>query len=295
VIDDRRKGVAGLGYTGSPDATKILTRTLFDGREDIRRESAVGLGALGDPAGVKPLQAALNRRPDREMTYRLLRSLGQINSFDAANALMFKASDPDSEVKRLVLLGLTNIGDKRTVNILEVFTRDKDVGLRFKATLLLLQLDKAKGQRYVESAFQRPPEDYWSQVVALDRVLREELIIYMLKSPSEVLRTDALYGLDYMGEPGMDLLRKATAEGFPADVRASAVATLLRHSSDKDLAYFQRMSQSGTDTEKMSAIVWLTRKARPDVAGFFRTLMNGSKDHTARRMAALYALLRSGG
>ena len=98
-----------------------------------------------------------------------------------------------------------------------------------------------------------------------------------------------------MGEPGMDMLRKATADGFPEDVQTEAVATLLRHSSDKDVAYFKRMSQDGSDTAKMSAIVWLTRKASSEHTGFFRTLMNGSKDHPARRMAALYALLRSEG
>ncbi len=293
VLDERRKGVAGLGYTGSPKAAEILAGTLFDGHEDIRNASAVGLGVLGEGSGVKHLQQALNRNPEKEMKYRLLISLGQIKTNDAASALMFKAGDPDPEVKRLVLKGLTHIGDKRTANILEVFTRDKDVELRFKATLLLLQLDKGKGERYIQSAFQRPPEDYFDQIRALPQALRDELIFYMLKSPTAQHRTDALDGLSLMGEKGIDILRKCTGEGFPADVREDAVGTLLRHSSDKDIAYFQRMAQDGSDTEKILAIGWLTRKANPKLSGFFRTLMNGSKKDPSRRLAALYALLRS--
>lgn len=293
VLDERRKGVAGLGYTKSAKAAEILTGTLFDGHEDIRIASAVGLGVLGEGGGVKHLKQALDRKPDKEMTYRLLRSLGQIKTPDAASALMFKAGDPDPEVKRLVLAGLTNIGDKRTANILEVFTRDKDTELRFKATLLLLQLDKAKGERYITSAFQRPPEDYFDQIRALPLPLRDELIFYLLKSDSSQHRSDALDGLSLMGEKGIDILRRCTVDSFPADVREAAVATLLRHSSDKDVAFFQRMSQDGSDTDKILAIGWLTRKASPSLSGFFRTLMNGSKGQGARRMAALYALLRS--
>lgn len=293
ILDERRKGVAGLGYTGSPKAAEILAGTLFDGHEDIRVASAVGLGVLGEGSGVKHLVKALNRKPGKDMTYRLLASLGQIKTGDAASALMFKASDPDPEVKRLVLAGLTHIGDKRTANILEVFTRDKDINLRFRSTLLLLQLDKAKGQRYIPAAFQRPPEDYFDQIAELPQALRDELIFYMLKSSVAQHRTDALDGLSLMGEKGIDILRKCTGEDFPKDVREDAISTLLRHSSDKDVAFFKRMSQDGSDTDKILAIGWLTRKANPSLSGFFRTLMNGSKKAPARRAAALYALLRA--
>jgi hypothetical protein len=64
---------------------------------------------------------------------------------------------------------------------------------------------------------------------------------------------------------------------------------------DKDTDLFKGLAQSGTDEQKMQALVWLHRKSSPALAGFFRTFMNGSKDSAPRRLAALYGLLRSEG
>lgn len=295
LIEERRRGVYGLGYTDNPAAVNILARTINDGNADLRLYSARGLGLLNKPAAVTVLQKTLQRvgSGDKELTYAILEALARTDDPAAAKVLMFKASDPDPRVKQAVLDGLARSGDKQVVSVLEVLANDNDAAVRWSATLLMIKLDEPTGMARLERALQRPPEDFLDQILAQTPSLRDKLLIYLLKNKEQRLRAAGLDGLLLLGAQGLDLRRQTLAESFPADVRQSAVEVSLGLSSDKDLALFQRMAQAGSEDEKGRAIEWLHRKANPALAGFFRTMKNGAKDNPALQMAALYGLLRA--
>ncbi len=293
LIEERRKGVYGLGYTGQQEAVVILGRTINDGNKDLRIYSAQGLGLLGKPAAITILQKTMQRVREKDVLYPTLKSLAMIKDPNAARVLMFKANDPDPKIKMIALEGLANSGNESVLSVLEVLVNDNDASIRWDATMLMFKLKEASGQARLGRVLANPPEDYVDRVLAMDAPMRNKILMEMLKHKETKPRTDALDALTLMGLEGLPLVRKMNAEGFPKDVREDAVRRLLALSSNKDINLFKRMSQTGVQDDKMRAVDWLHRKSSASTAGFFRTLMNGAKDDPALRMAALYGLLRS--
>jgi len=292
-IQERRDAIVGLAWTRSPVAVQILTRTIYDGDPEVARLSVEGFGVIADPTTVKTLQTALNKSRDTETQHALVRALGRIKSDEAANVLMFKVRDRDLEVKRLALEGLAYIRSKTTLSVLDILIKDTDPGIRLQSTLLLLELDKAKGMALLGKALERPPEDYLDQVMLLPTPLRDEVLLFMLKSTTPKLREDAWNGLILLGRDGLGLVRIVAAEEYPKDVRAQAIDVLSLRTDPTDVNLFKRLAQAGSDDEKLLAMRWLLRRAAPDMSGFFRTLMNGFKADLPKRTVALYGLLKS--
>lgn len=293
LIEERRRGVYGLGYTNNPAAVGILGRTLNDGNRDLRLFSARGLGLLNKPQAVTILQKSLPRTSDQEQVYLMLEALSVTDDPNAAKVLMFKVSDPDPKVKRLALDGLRRSGDKQVLSVLEVLANDNDAQVRWDASLLILKLDPDTGMARLERALQRPPEGFMDQVMELPTELRDKVLVYMLKHKEERHRLAAMDALTLMGAEGLALRRQSAGEAFPEDVRKAAVETLLGMTSAADMNFFKRMAQVGGEDDKMRAMQWLHRQSSASMAGFFRTMMNGAKDQPALKMAALYGLLRS--
>ena len=131
------------------------------------------------------------------------------------------------------------------------------------------------------------------QVSDLSKGIRQQVFLTMLNYKRAEVRTDAIDGLVIIGEGGLQVFRMATKDTFPKDVRDAAILELSRHSSSADTGLFKRLAQAGSDDEKMLSMKWLIRNSDKSMAGFFRTLMNGSKGAAVRHMSAVYAVLKS--
>lgn len=295
LIEERRKGVYGLGYTSNPAAVTILARTINDGNADLRLYSARGLGQLNQASGVEVLQKTLQRTSDKPFQRELVGALARIEHPSATKALIFKASDGDTETRKLVMDGLERAASKDSISVLEILANDNDADIRWRATLLIVRLDEGNGLARLERALQRPPEGYTDQILALPREPRRKVLALMLNAKEEKLRSDAFDAILLDGADGLELTRLLTSDKQPAHIRTWAIERLLGMLDDKDTDLFKSLAQTGNDEQKMQALVWLHRKSSPALGGFFRTFMNGSKDSAPRRLAALYGLLRSEG
>lgn len=293
-IEERRDAIVGLAWTRTPVATQILSRTINDGDAEVRRLSIEGMALLADPTSVKTLQDALNKARDPEVQRGLLFAISQINSDEAASALMFKVRDRDPAVKQIALDGLARIRAKNTLSVLDVLVGDTDPQIRFKATLLLLELDRDKGIKALSRALQRPPEGYVDLVGALPKALRDEVYLLMLQHEAANIRTDGWDAVLLLDLEGLPLVRRiaATAD-FNPEVRQKAINLLAIRNDAQDLDLFKNLSQTGSDDQKLQAMRWLLRRANPELAGFFRTLMNGFKGDRPKRAVALYGILKS--
>ncbi len=295
-IIDRRLAVAGLGATRSPEAAKVLERTLFDGHREVRLLSARGLGSLGFDSSVALLDKAFRgANEDKELKYLIVEAFGHIKSASSAQKLSFLIRDRDPKIKDLALDGIARINDKQAIESLRaVVSLEPDPAMKLKAALIILDVDPKEALTQFGAILHRPPEGYMDLITALPSSKRDQVLSLMLNFEKQNVRQDAIDALLVLGDAGLPLLRKAAAgNGFPPDVRTAAIEDLARHSDDADVNLFKSLSQSGSDDEKMLAINWLTRKADSSLSGFFRTLMNGSKDNASRQMAAIYALLKA--
>lgn len=295
VVDERRLGIIGLSHTRSPKAAAILERTAFDGYRDVQILSIEGLGLLGFESSVDVLYKAFNNaRSDKEVRTAAVTAMGLIKSPKAAQKLSFWIRDRDPQIKLLAVKGLANIGDKSAISMLStVIDNERDEALRFDAFMIVLKADADAALKRLSLVIQRPPEDYIDRFSELPSAQREVIFTTLLKSDKDKVRQDALDGLTLMGESGLSLLRKATTDAFPKDVRDSAIDDLSRHNDPVDTNLFKRLAQAGTDDEKMMAIGWLIRGANADLAGFCRTLMNGAKTAPVRQMVVIYALFKA--
>ena len=292
-IGERRNAIVGLSWTDSKVAVQILTRTLYDGDDEVGLLSVVGLGVLADPSTVKDLQGAFNKARDKERKREIVRSIGQIKSDDAANALVFLVRDRDTEVKKLAIDGLANIRSKKSSSVLDILIRDTNPAIRFKATLLQLQLDKKAGFAILGKALERPPSDYMEQIDSLPSELRDEVLLSLLKNESAKLRSDAWDAVLLLDREGLTLVRIAAAETYPKDIKDQAIDLLSARNDAVDTGLFKLLAQTGNADQKLLAMRWLIRRAGGDLAGFFRTLMNGFKADRPMRAVALYGLLKS--
>ena len=295
LITERRMGAAGLSYTKSAQAARVLERAIFDGHREMRLISARGLGLLGFASSVSILDKAMRGAPnDNELKYLIVQSYGLIKASEAAQKLTYLIRDRDPRLKGLAIDGLASIGDKQAIASLRtVVSLEPDPVLKFKAVLIILKADQDSGLAQFDAVLQRPPEDYIDQISALPKEVRAEVFVKLLKFSKEKVRTDALDGLTYLGEAGLPILRKATGSDFPKEVRDAAILELSRHSSDADQTLFKNLSTAGSPDEQMLALRWLIRTSDSSMAGFFRTLMNGSKGAPARHMATIYAFLKA--
>lgn len=292
-IEDRIHAVEGLAFTKSAAAVSIFTRTAFDGHEEVRMTSLEGLGQLGMSNGVETLNRALNQYPKKDYQRIILTSLGQIKHPDAARALMFKTTIGDPELKSIVFDGLANLKDAKTVPVIENLARDRDEQIRWRATMLLFRIDPAKGFEQLDFALQRPPDTYVEDVLALPTKTRDAVLTKMLAHKKESIRQDTMLGLDDLGSDALPHYRRIILDkaNQPKDVYTSSLEELLRHQDPQDVNLFKRLTQTGTDDEKMLALGWLTRGADASRAPFFRTVINGAKTNLTLRLAAINALL----
>ncbi len=293
LIKERQLGVAGLGYTKDKKALDVLKRTVFDGNQSIRTASITGLGVIAHADSVKVLADALKKSKDVAIRRSVVSSLADVGDASAAKELLFLTRDRDRQIKLDALRGIAKAGDKANAGIVEVLVRDKDKELSWKATMALLRIDKARVDRQLDRALQRPPENYMDTVTELPKELRDQLLVKLLNHTDKRRREEALDTVIYMGFEGQEILRRATRKSFPADVRERAIDELSRVGSPKDVALFKRMAQTGSREEKIFAISWLAARSDKDTALFFETLMNGAKADPGVRLLAMYGWLRA--
>lgn len=292
-ISDRRLGVQGLAASRSREAMDVFLRTLYDGNTEIRLLSIAGLGEIGHDSGVKPLRIALNKTRDKSVKYAIIKALGHIKSAASGKVLMFLVRDNDPKIKALALTSLAAVGDKSTRSVVEVLVDDRNADISWQATLLLLRLDAKAGKAKLARALQRPPTNYIDTLMELPDALRDDVLLTLLAVKNKKVRADALDALMAMGDSGSALVRKVAASKGPFDVRDACTKELLRHTSRKDVGLFKRLAQTGSEEDKMAALLWLARRADPKLTGFFRTQANGAKKSPARKFLAIYGLLKS--
>ncbi|MEO1273549.1 MAG: HEAT repeat domain-containing protein, partial [Myxococcota bacterium] len=302
--EERKLAVTGLPYTRSKTALDVvLKRTAFDGNTEVRRITVEGLGFMGLPEAVPILKDVLLKFGDKQFQYAAIASLGRIKSPKAAEQLKYKAFTPDLKMKQLVFEGLERLKQPNTVDIIERLTTDTNSELRWRATLLLIQLNTTKGMAKLDYALQRPPQDYIISVVDLPQESRDAVLDHMLRHKTQSVREEALSGVSMIGFEGVKLMRAIAykdatvtnpkSRTYASDLFEAAFTELLRQNSDQDLGFFMRIAQTGSEDRKIQALSWLTRRASKEMVPRFRTLMKGSKSNKAMYLAAINGLLRS--
>ena len=303
-IEERKLAVTGLPHTRSKTAFDVvLKRTAFDGNHEVRLITIEGLGYMGLEEAVPTLKDVLLKFGDKQFQYAAIASLGRIKSPKAAEQLKYKALTPDLKMKKLVFDGLERLKQPNTVDIIDRLTTDNDAELRWRATLLLIQLNQAKGMTRLDYALQRPPQDYIYSVVDLPEAARSAVLSHMLRHEKELVRNEALSGVSLIGYEGVKFMREIAYKDalvtedakrtYAPELFEAAFSELLRRDSDEDLNFFMRIAQTGSEDRKIQALAWLTRRASEAMVPRFRTLMKGSKSNKAMHLAAINGLLRS--
>jgi HEAT repeat protein len=107
---------------------------------DVRLGVAWTLGKIGDPQGV-PTLARFLRDADAALRASAAGALAKIAHSSARDVLFAAAGDPDGRVRAAVVNALARVGgdESRTIQALEVRTRDPDPFVRNRALIALAQ------------------------------------------------------------------------------------------------------------------------------------------------------------
>ncbi len=249
-FDDRIIGIRAMGFTGSDTAATVLSRTLFEGRKDVRLASVRGLGKLANPKTLPALEKSLRGEADPEVKLEVIKALGSFKLKNAIRPLRFLVTNRDRNIRLAVLDSIRRIGLEDGASALDVLLRDRDREVQWNAFLTALQIKPDMGLKQLAKMMRNPSENYLQELNALEGKAHKQVFTYLLTKSSGSSQSDAIRWA--MKEGGWDktiaplLLVNGTSVG---DQRAlmlyfvnkgdkggmAATETIMRKSTDKNM------------------------------------------------------------
>ncbi len=132
----RSRATFALGRLGDKRAVEPLIKVFKDEKWDLQCDAADSLGLLKDKRAVEPLLIALKSDKDRIVRDYAAVALGRIGDKRAFKPLI-DAFNKGEGNRKMIIYGLGELGDKRTLPLLTKALKDKDSRVRRSAASAL--------------------------------------------------------------------------------------------------------------------------------------------------------------
>jgi HEAT repeat protein len=290
-----------LQQTGKKESARPLRKFL---RDRMLCEPATRvLLAIGGREAENVLFNALKDVPDKNLT-ALVKALGEMRSKKAVKKIIEMADSPDSDLRRVTLFALANIGDPDSEETLDTVSVSAPSYERSMApTLYLLYARRlAESGNKAESAEicrrlienYKTPQEIHVSCAALS-ILADALgegafedVLLSLDSPSRELRARALDLAEKI--PGQEATMKwiEKMEELPAEAQAQIISMLGSRGDKAALPILRRKMKSHRMEVKLAAISAAAKLGGTDVLSDLLALLpDGQKDEVAAVKQAL--------
>ncbi len=190
--DGRIYAAKVLGYTRSRAAAAELAKGLFEGSPQMRRLSARGLAVAAVPDSLPALKKALQRERDDEVLTSAVEAVGKIKSAESMQALRLLVTRASKDLKPTLIAALVRQEDAGAVATLKLLKRDLDEGIRWSASLAILELDEKEGRAALAGFTKGAPAGFIADVVALPPKARASALDVLLTKSSPSTRSAVL-------------------------------------------------------------------------------------------------------
>lgn len=190
---DRILAIDSLGYTGSEKATAVLSRTLFEGRTDVRIAASKGLVHLGREDALPALERALKGEADPTVKLAVIEAFGAIKTAKSLQALRFLVTNSDVKVKEQTLRSIRSIGLAEGASTLDVLLRDRNTAIQWLAFLTAMELKPELAMKNIQTALRNPPETYIDDIRSLrGENAQKQVMEYLLTKTTGSTQSDAI-------------------------------------------------------------------------------------------------------
>jgi HEAT repeat protein len=224
-----------LGYSRSRAAAAELSKGLFEGSPQMRRLSARGLAVAAVPDSLPALKKALQRERDDEVLAFSVEAVGKIKSAESMQALRLLVTRASNTLKPTLIEALVRQKDPGAVATLKLLKRDLDEGIRWSASLAILELDEKEGRAALAGFAKGAPAGFIADIIALSPGARAAALDVMLTKSSPSTRSAVLSHM--MSRPAVyekvlvDLLA-TTSTGADERERLLPIVSGLKGSAD---------------------------------------------------------------
>jgi len=290
TFEDRVLAIESLGFTGSEKATPILSRTLFEGRKDVRLATAKSLEKLGRVDALPALERALKGEQDQTMKLAVIDAIGSLKSPKALQALRFLVTNSDLKVKEHTLRAIRHMALPEGAQALEVLFRDRNTDIQWLAFLTAMELKPDLGMKNIKTALRNPPSTYIDDVRGIrgDNA-KKQVFEYLLTQTTGSAQSDAIkHALTHGGFD--EILRKLALDPtVSVGDRKTILLSFAATGGDAEWAVIERAVR-GNDSKQLSQLAaWLlVRNPSDKMEPTFRG--NLSQKDVAIKSLALYGI-----
>lgn len=281
---DRLIATHSLGYTKDARAATPLTSSLFEANEQIRLAAADGLVVLGHASTLGALERSLKGEKHPEVKLRVVDAVGAVGGKDALQLLRFQSRNNDPAFKLRTVEAIRTIGLKDGASVLDMFLKDRNVDVRWRAFLATLELDTKLGENHFGSIFRNPPAGFVLDLLELPAAPRDLAINYLLKNGAGSARDAAIAVAKANGN---DDALYAIVQSSTADLstRRDLVQYFGARGAKKDLMVLESLARGSDPTLARLAAWMLTRHPSASLEASFRGYLT-ARDETLRAIAA---------
>lgn len=289
-FDERMLAIESLGYTGSTTVVPVLSRTLFEGRVDVRLASARGLERLGAADSFPALEKALRGERDPKVKLTVIDALGAIKTTKSLQALRFLVTNSDLEIKTHTLMAIRRIGLPEGAQALEVLFRDRNTDIQWLAFLTAIEIKPDVGMRNIKGALRNPPDSYIDDIAAIkgDNA-KKQVFEYLLTQTTGSTQSDAIrYALKQGGFT--EILRKLALDpNVSVGDRRVLLLAFANDGGPAEKAVLERAVRTKDSKQLSELAAWLlVRNPTSDLEPSFRGYL-GQKNVGVKSLA-LYGI-----
>jgi HEAT repeat protein len=154
----RWRSAEGLGGLGDMRGVEPLIVALFDQDSELRWRAAFSLGLLHDERAIEPLATALRDDDQLTVRVRVAEALGQFKKPVVIRPLIHSLSDIHPDVRDMAIRSLGEIGTESAINAILTGLLDADEAVRERVIDTLLKLGAVAGRSLVKNLKNRNPD-----------------------------------------------------------------------------------------------------------------------------------------
>ena len=202
----RQKAALVLGWTGKPQAVKMLVSSFKDENKDIKFQAVLALGLVGNSEAVRMLISLLkDKDEDRNIRWQVVGALGLVGNIPAILALEDALKDEDLLVKQGAAEILGRMGNEQAIPALISLLNHDDEGVRLGVVWALKHLRDPQAVPALISALQDRDGSVRQEATAalgiIGNLQAVEALENALHHEDIYVKVQAALALDRMGSP----------------------------------------------------------------------------------------------
>lgn len=284
-FDDRLIAVQSLGYTRSAKASKPLTMSLFEARQDIRAAAADSLVVLARADTLDALKRSLQGERDKKIKLRVVDAIGAIGGKTGLQVLRFQVTNNDVELKARTVEAIRAMGLKEGAKALDILLRDRNTDVQWRAFLATLALDATAAKAHFATMFRNPPAGFLADIEALDDSRYKLVINHLLESGTGSPRDAAINAVKRAGTHDQTLYEIAMSSFADSGTRKDLVRFFGSRAKRKDLTVLETIARGKDPTLARLAAWMLTRHPSKGLEASYRGYL-ASKNEALQAIAA---------